>query len=38
MKKELKPGKDFIGIGGGVLIFNKKITKKNCSKHKRINK
>lgn len=22
--KKLKPGKDFIGVGGGVLIFNKK--------------
>lgn len=24
MRKELKPGKDYIGVGGGVLIFNKK--------------
>ena len=24
MKKELKAGKDYIGVGGGVLIFNKK--------------
>lgn len=24
MKKEIKPGKDFIGIGGGILIFNSK--------------
>ena len=24
MKEELKPGKDYIGVGGGVLIFNQK--------------
>lgn len=24
MKNKLKPGKDFIGVGGGVLIFNEK--------------
>lgn len=24
MKNKLKPGKDYIGVGGGVLIFNKK--------------
>jgi len=24
MEKELKPGKDYIGVGGGVLILNKK--------------
>ncbi len=24
MNNELKPGKDYIGVGGGVLIFNKK--------------
>lgn len=24
MKQKLKPGKDYIGVGGGVLIFNKK--------------
>jgi len=24
MDKQLKPGKDYIGVGGGVLIFNKK--------------
>lgn len=24
MNNKLKPGKDFVGVGGGVLIFNKK--------------
>lgn len=24
MKNEIKPGKDYIGVGGGVLIFNEK--------------
>lgn len=24
MKKEIKPGKDYIGVGGGILIFNDK--------------
>jgi len=26
--EKLKPGKDYIGVGGGVLIFNRK--KKYC--------
>ena len=38
MKNKLKAGKDYIGVGGGVLIFNKKgevLLKKRGKKSKK---